>query len=124
MTAVIKHICTPTLEIAYEESGDSAGGRRSFSRLQGEADGVLPPEVSKRHRASFTGPYQYRVLPTIGHNPPQEAPAIFAKAVLTSRDRLSPPHRRKYSKCLFTIATFAGMNVDGLNPTLDLHRLT
>ena len=25
MTAVIKHIRTPTLEVAYEESGDSAG---------------------------------------------------------------------------------------------------
>ena len=48
--------------------------------LQGDADGVLPPEVSERHRPSFTGPYQYRVLPTIGHNPPQEAPAIFAEA--------------------------------------------
>jgi pimeloyl-ACP methyl ester carboxylesterase len=50
--------------------------------LQGEADGVLPPELSKRHGAFFTGPYQYRVLPKIGHNPPQEAPAVFADAVL------------------------------------------
>jgi pimeloyl-ACP methyl ester carboxylesterase len=50
--------------------------------LQGEADGVSPPELSERHGAFFTGPYQYRVLPKIGHNPPQEAPAIFADAVL------------------------------------------
>jgi pimeloyl-ACP methyl ester carboxylesterase len=50
--------------------------------LQGEADGVLPPEVSERHRPCFTGPYQYRVLPAIGHNPPQEAPTTFAEAVL------------------------------------------
>jgi pimeloyl-ACP methyl ester carboxylesterase len=50
--------------------------------LQGEADGVLPPELSKRHGVFFTGPYQYRVLPKIGHNPPQEAPGMFADAVL------------------------------------------
>jgi pimeloyl-ACP methyl ester carboxylesterase len=50
--------------------------------LQGEADGVLPPELTERHNAFFTGPYQNRVLPKIGHNPPQEAPAIFADAVL------------------------------------------
>jgi pimeloyl-ACP methyl ester carboxylesterase len=50
--------------------------------LQGEADGVLPPELSEQHGASFTGPYQYRVLPKIGHNPPQEASAIFADAIL------------------------------------------
>jgi pimeloyl-ACP methyl ester carboxylesterase len=49
--------------------------------LQGEADGVLPPELSERHGAFLTGPYQYRILPKIGHNPPQEAPAIFADAV-------------------------------------------
>ena len=50
--------------------------------LQGEADGVLPPELSRRHGAFFAGPYQYRILPKIGHNPPQETPAIFADAIL------------------------------------------
>jgi pimeloyl-ACP methyl ester carboxylesterase len=50
--------------------------------LQGEADGVLPPELSRRHGAFFTGPYQFRILPKIGHNPPQETPAIFADAIL------------------------------------------
>jgi pimeloyl-ACP methyl ester carboxylesterase len=49
---------------------------------QGAADGVWPSELSERHGALFAGPYQYRVLPKIGHNPPQEAPAIFAEAVL------------------------------------------
>jgi pimeloyl-ACP methyl ester carboxylesterase len=48
--------------------------------LQGEADGVLP-ELSERHGVFFTGPYQYRLLPKIGHNPPQQAPATFADAV-------------------------------------------
>jgi pimeloyl-ACP methyl ester carboxylesterase len=50
--------------------------------LQGDADGVLPPEVSEKHAALFSGPYQRRVLPRIGHNPPQEAPREFAGAVL------------------------------------------
>jgi pimeloyl-ACP methyl ester carboxylesterase len=50
--------------------------------LQGEADGVLPPETSQDHAAFFSGPYQRRVLPRIGHNPPQEAPQSFAGAIL------------------------------------------
>ncbi len=50
--------------------------------LQGEADGVHPPESSAHHAAFFTGPYQRRVLPRIGHNPPQEDPKTFADAVL------------------------------------------
>lgn len=50
--------------------------------LQGDADGVLPPETSEQHAAFFTGPYQRRVLPRIGHNPPQEAPQAFADAIL------------------------------------------
>jgi pimeloyl-ACP methyl ester carboxylesterase len=50
--------------------------------LQGEADGVLPPEGSEKHAGFFTGPYQRRVLPRVGHNPPQEAPQAFADAVL------------------------------------------
>jgi pimeloyl-ACP methyl ester carboxylesterase len=50
--------------------------------LQGDADGVLPPEASQRHAGFFTGPYQRHVLPRIGHNPPQEDPRAFADAVL------------------------------------------
>ena len=50
--------------------------------LQGEADGVHPPASSEHHAAFFTGPYQRRLLPGIGHNPPQEAPQAFADAVL------------------------------------------
>jgi pimeloyl-ACP methyl ester carboxylesterase len=50
--------------------------------LQGEADGVLPPELSDRHAGFFTGPYQRHLLPRIGHNPPQEAPQV-ADAVLS-----------------------------------------
>jgi pimeloyl-ACP methyl ester carboxylesterase len=50
--------------------------------LQGEADGVLPPESSAHHAAFFAGPYQRRALSRIGHNPPQEDPKSFADAVL------------------------------------------
>jgi pimeloyl-ACP methyl ester carboxylesterase len=50
--------------------------------LQGEADGVLPPEASEKHAQFFSGPYRRRVLPRIGHNPPQEDPRVFADAVL------------------------------------------
>jgi pimeloyl-ACP methyl ester carboxylesterase len=50
--------------------------------LQGEADGVHPPESSEKHAAFFTGPYQRRVLPRIGHNPPREAPQVVADAIV------------------------------------------
>ena len=50
--------------------------------LQGEADGVAPAQESDPHAAFFTGPYRRRLLPRIGHNPPQEAPRAFADAVL------------------------------------------
>jgi pimeloyl-ACP methyl ester carboxylesterase len=50
--------------------------------LQGEADGIMPPQGSEHHAAFFSGPYERRVIPRVGHNPPQEAPAVFAQAVL------------------------------------------
>jgi pimeloyl-ACP methyl ester carboxylesterase len=50
--------------------------------LQGEADGVGPPEMSEQHAAFFTGPYERRVLPKIGHNPPREAPQVVADAII------------------------------------------
>jgi pimeloyl-ACP methyl ester carboxylesterase len=50
--------------------------------LQGEADGVQPPEATEQHAAFFSGPYRREVLPKVGHNPPQEAPHVFANAVI------------------------------------------
>jgi pimeloyl-ACP methyl ester carboxylesterase len=50
--------------------------------LQGEADGIQPPAASESHGRFFTGPYERRILPKIGHNPPQEAPKVFAEAIL------------------------------------------
>ncbi len=48
----------------------------------GETDGVGPVEGSAGHGRFFTGPYERRVFPTVGHNPPQEAPEAFARAVM------------------------------------------
>ena len=50
--------------------------------LQGEADGVGPPQGSEHHAAFFGGPYERRVLAKVGHNPPQEAPQAFTQAIL------------------------------------------
>ena len=50
--------------------------------LHGDGSGISPPETSVQHAPLFTGPYQRRVIPTVGHNLPQEAPREFADAVL------------------------------------------
>ncbi len=51
--------------------------------IDGEADGVMSVGGCKDHARYFTGPYEYRVFPDVGHNPPQEAPREFANAVLS-----------------------------------------
>jgi len=48
--------------------------------LHGAADGVNPPPANPSRR--FTGRFERRILPGIGHNPPQESPAEFARALL------------------------------------------
>jgi pimeloyl-ACP methyl ester carboxylesterase len=50
--------------------------------LHGAGNGVTPVGGSERHQRHFTGRYERRVLPGIGHNIPQEAPRAFADAVL------------------------------------------
>ena len=50
--------------------------------LHGESDGVGLVESSVGHHRFFSGRYDRRTLPRVGHNPPQEAPAAFAQAVL------------------------------------------
>jgi pimeloyl-ACP methyl ester carboxylesterase len=47
----------------------------------GEFDDVIPAHTSSGHAKHFTGRYERRLLP-VGHNPPQEAPAAFAQAIL------------------------------------------
>jgi pimeloyl-ACP methyl ester carboxylesterase len=48
--------------------------------LHGAADGVNPPGA--KASARFTGQFERRILPGMGHNPPQEAPEAFARALL------------------------------------------
>jgi pimeloyl-ACP methyl ester carboxylesterase len=50
--------------------------------LQGDADGVHPPQASSHHGRFFAGPFERRALPKIGHNPPREAPNAVADAIL------------------------------------------
>jgi pimeloyl-ACP methyl ester carboxylesterase len=57
--------------------------------LETGADGLLGPS-SSGDRGQFTGPYEHRLLPGVGHNPPQEAPEEFADAVAAL---LRPPLR-------------------------------
>lgn len=48
----------------------------------GLSDGVGPASGSEGHARHFSGPYERRLLPRVGHNVPQEAPEAFARAVL------------------------------------------
>ena len=50
--------------------------------LHGAADGIWPPALAAGQARFFTGPYDSRVIPKVGHNVPQEAPDMFAGAVL------------------------------------------
>ena len=50
--------------------------------LHGALNGVNPAQSSEKHARYFSGPYERRVLENVGHNPPQEAPRVFAQAVL------------------------------------------
>jgi pimeloyl-ACP methyl ester carboxylesterase len=50
--------------------------------LQGEDDGVDPPEPVDTDAPHFKGPYEKRSIRGAGHNLPQEIPVIYADAVL------------------------------------------
>jgi pimeloyl-ACP methyl ester carboxylesterase len=50
--------------------------------IHGAVDEVNPVQKSEGHHRYFTGPYERRVFDAVGHNPPQEAPAAFADAVI------------------------------------------
>jgi pimeloyl-ACP methyl ester carboxylesterase len=50
--------------------------------LHGDADGVSPVQSSEADKEHFTGPYDRRIVPDAGHNVPQEAPDLFAEAVI------------------------------------------
>jgi pimeloyl-ACP methyl ester carboxylesterase len=50
--------------------------------FDGADDGVRPPAPAAQHGHRFTGPREHAVVPGVGHNMPQEVPALFADAVL------------------------------------------
>jgi pimeloyl-ACP methyl ester carboxylesterase len=51
--------------------------------LQGDSSGIGQPDLTlDRHAAHFTGLYERRVLPGVGHFIPREAPEAFVQAVL------------------------------------------
>ena len=50
--------------------------------FDGADDGVRPPAAAAQHGHRFTGPREHAVVPGVGHNMPQEVPAVFADAVL------------------------------------------
>lgn len=50
--------------------------------LDGDQDGVVLATDGTAAAARFTGRRQHRVIPNVGHNLPEEAPAEFAGAVL------------------------------------------
>ncbi|MFJ6217208.1 alpha/beta fold hydrolase [Streptomyces sp. NPDC092296] len=50
--------------------------------LDAERDPFTAPGNGSSYRDRFTGAYDHRTLPGIGHNVPQEAPTAFAQAVI------------------------------------------
>lgn len=56
--------------------------------LDGELDPFTPPGGDASYRDKYSGPYVHRTLKGIGHNVPQEAPEVFAQAVLEA-DRMA-----------------------------------
>lgn len=50
--------------------------------FDGEDDGVRSPVPAAAHAHRFSGARTHRIVPGVGHNLPQEAPRVFADAVL------------------------------------------
>ena len=50
--------------------------------FDGADDGVRAPAPAAAHARFFGGPRSHRIVPGVGHNMPQEAPRLFADAVL------------------------------------------
>jgi pimeloyl-ACP methyl ester carboxylesterase len=66
--------------------------------IHGSDDEVNPAKRSEGHHRYFTGYYERRLFANVGHNPPQEAPQEFARAVLDLCGRTEPSHRRSASE--------------------------
>ncbi|MEU3838437.1 alpha/beta hydrolase [Streptomyces sp. NPDC028635] len=50
--------------------------------LDAALDPFTAPGDGSGYRTHFTGPYEHRTIADIGHNLPQEAPTVFAQAVV------------------------------------------
>ena len=50
--------------------------------FDGTDDGVRPPAAAAQHASRFAGPRLHRLAQGVGHNLPQEAPPVFADAVM------------------------------------------
>ena len=50
--------------------------------FDGADDGVRPPAMAAQQARYFTGPRVHHLVPSVGHNLPQEVPQLFADAVL------------------------------------------
>jgi pimeloyl-ACP methyl ester carboxylesterase len=50
--------------------------------FDGADDGVRDPSSAAAHARFFSGPRSHHIVPGVGHNMPQEAPRVFADAVL------------------------------------------
>ncbi|MEV5607458.1 alpha/beta hydrolase [Streptomyces sp. NPDC052225] len=50
--------------------------------LDAALDPFTAPGDGSAYRTHFTGPYEHRTIANIGHNLPQEAPTVFAQAVV------------------------------------------
>ena len=57
--------------------------------LDGDADGVVAATDGSSTAAKFGGGRQHRVIPRVGHNPPQEDPVAFADAVWELASRMN-----------------------------------
>jgi pimeloyl-ACP methyl ester carboxylesterase len=65
--------------------------------FDGGDDGVRPPAPAAQHARHFSAARTHLVVPGVGHNMPQERPALFADAVLSLVNeawpgRLAPRH--------------------------------
>jgi pimeloyl-ACP methyl ester carboxylesterase len=54
--------------------------------LWGADDGVMPPPAKDADVQRFTGPYERRILPGVGHAVPHEAPDAVVAAILSLMD--------------------------------------
>jgi pimeloyl-ACP methyl ester carboxylesterase len=55
--------------------------------FDGADDGVRSPSSASAQAHRFSGAREHRIVPSVGHNMPQEVPSVFAQAILELMDR-------------------------------------